>query len=143
MGNRGNIEICQPIEGKESGEVTLYLYTHWTGDTVCETLAKALDDNRGRWNTPDYMTRIIFNELQGDDRSSRGFGIAAWPAADAQYPTPQLYWTTRTTKFETQTADEPMVWYETDIMTADEFIEKFLPANKGLLDTQEIPVVTG
>ena len=125
MGCRGNIEIIQPKVGAESGEASIFFYTHWIGDMVCEVLADGLDKGRSRWNDPDYLTRIIFNELQGDNRDLTGFGIGISGAGDAEFPVPTLYWTTRITKIGVQVADEPHVMYEADIFTADEFITKF------------------
>lgn len=124
MGDRGNIHINQPLVGHESGEASIYLYTHWSGSIICQVLAKALNENRDAWDNPDYLTRMIFNELQGDDRSNKGFGIATYEI-DPNHPTPEVYWTTRTSKFDTQMPDKLMVWYQTDIMTGDEFVDRF------------------
>ncbi len=121
MGDRGNIEIAQPCAGLEGGETSIFLYTHWRGSEVCQILATALDKGRARWTDPSYMTRIIFNELQGDDRSNSSFGISI-DEIDPEHQTPQLYWTTLNSKFGTQTPDQPMVWYGTEFYTADEFI---------------------
>jgi len=122
MGDRGNIQINQPLVGQVSGESDIYFYTHWRGSEICQVLAKALDDNRDAWNNPDYLSRMIFNELQGDDRSNKGFGIGTCEI-DPEHPTPEVYWTTRTSKFGTQMADELMVQYNGDLMTGDEFID--------------------
>jgi hypothetical protein len=136
MGCRGNIEICQRDPGPLSDgvlETSIFFYTHWTGDSVCQDLAQALDDGRSRWNDPDYLTRIIFNQLQGDNRDLTGFGIGLRAAADAEFPIPKLYWTTITGKFAME-PDKPMVEYETDVYTANEFIEAFLPAVEQALE---------
>lgn len=124
MGDRGNIHINQPLAGQASGESSIYFYTHWRGSEICQVLAKALDDNRGAWDNPDYLARMIFNELQGDDRSDKGFGIATYEI-DPEYPTPEVYWTTRTSKFGTQMPQWLMVDYNGEIMTGDEFVDRF------------------
>ena len=124
MGDRGNIQIQQPLVGEASGEASIFFYTHWRGSEICQVLAKALDDNRDAWNNPDYLTRMIFNELQGDDRSNKGFGISV-SEIDPEYPTPEVYWTTRYSKFGTQMPDEPMVQYNGEITTGDEFVDRF------------------
>jgi|TARA_R110002020_G_scaffold155677_3_gene336890 hypothetical protein len=143
MGDRGNIEIAQPCTGLERGETSIFLYTHWRGSELCKILATALDKGRDRWADPAYMTRIIFNELQGDDRSNTGFGISI-EEVDPEYPTPQLFWTTRTTKFGTPAPEHPQVWHGTEFYTADEFILHFLAPRDDYYDlepTLEIPVI--
>ena len=134
MGCRGNIEIIHPKLGVDSGEVSIFLYTHWGGETVCQDLAQALDDGRSRWSDPDYLTRIIFNQLQGDNRDLTGFGIGIHPAGDAEFPVPALYWTTREGRFGQEPTEEPLVMYEDDILTADEFIDRFLPPAVQVID---------
>lgn len=129
MGDRGNIQINQPIAGQASGEASIFFYTHWRGSEICQILAKALDDNRDAWDNPDYLSRMIFNELQGDDRSNKGFGIAAYEI-DPNHPTPEVYWTTRTSKFGTQMPVDLMVDYNGDIMTGDEFVDRFTKPNR-------------
>lgn len=126
MGDRGNIQISQPLVGEATGEASVFFYTHWRGSEVCQVLAKALDDNRETWGDPDYLARIIFNELQGDDRSNKGFGIGTCEI-DPEHPTPEVYWTTRTSRFDTQIPNELMVQYNGDMMTGDEFVNLKLP----------------
>jgi hypothetical protein len=126
MGDRGNIQISQPLVGTATGEASVFFYTHWRGSEVCQVLAKALDDNRETWGDPDYLARIIFNELQGDDRSNKGFGIGTCEI-DPEHPTPEVYWTTRTSRFDTQIPNELMVQYNGDMMTGDEFVNLKLP----------------
>jgi len=143
MGCRGNIEISQPKFGFGEGDVSIFLYTHWGGDEVCESLARGLEAGRSRWTDPDYLTRIIFNELQGDDRRTTGFGIGI-QQMDNEFEMPNLYWTTRDGKFGS-VPDEPFVMYEGSIFTAEEFMLKFLPEvatpNSALEDTQELETI--
>lgn len=145
MGNRGSIEICQPHHF-ENKEQSLFLYTHWRGNEVCKVLATALDLGRSRWHDPSYLTRIIFNELQGDDRGTTSFGITLYEPGDNEYPVPMIYWTTRTNKQDYILPEEPMVALGTDIYTADEFILKFLAPSILLEEhedpTEEMPIVT-
>ncbi len=145
MGCRGNIEIIQPKLGHTSGEVSIYLYTHWGGEELCQDLARGLDKGQGRWLDPDYLTRIIFNEMQKDDRGTTGFGISVYPAGDAEFPTPSLFWPTTENRLGYQQPHDLMIQYKEDFYSPDEFIEKFLPAetvSPALQDTQEIPVVS-
>ena len=111
MGDRGNIEIQQ-----SSGADSVYLYTHWGGSEVDQVLAGALEKGRSRWSDPSYLTRIIFNELQGDNRDLTGFGIAVRTPDDNEHPIPRVYWDGRTSTPRVDigersfTAEEFIVW---------------------------------
>lgn len=71
MGNRANVAV-QESEGKR-----VYLYTHWQGQELPETLRRALARNQ-RWDDPQYLARIIFCEMvKGNEASDTGFGITA------------------------------------------------------------------
>ena len=82
MGDRGNIEIKQP-----GADDSLFLYTHWRGSSVCEILADALAKG-GRWSDPSYLTRIIFQEMIGDDDTTTGFGISVGSIEDNEHTVP-------------------------------------------------------
>jgi hypothetical protein len=65
MGDRGNIKI---------GGV--YLYTHWGGSEIKQTLQKALK-KKWRWDDESYLARIIFCEMiRGEESGETGFGIS-------------------------------------------------------------------
>jgi len=71
MGDRAQI-ISAEDEDSE-----IYLYTHWGGEHVPQTLAAALDRGRSKWNDPAYLNRIIFCEMIKDDVDGEtGFGIS-------------------------------------------------------------------
>lgn len=54
----------------------VYLYSHWTGYDMPETLRVALA-RKQRWDDPAYLTRIIFNTMTlGDEKGETGFGIS-------------------------------------------------------------------
>jgi len=74
MGDRGNIIVRSTSYNSEKPS-DIYLYTHSKGSYIKDVLKAALL-RRERWDDPAYLTRIIFNELQGDDRGSIGFGIS-------------------------------------------------------------------
>ena len=120
MGDRGNIAIQQP-----GATDTLFLYTHWGGSEVAGDLAAALFRGQ-RWDDPSYLTRIIFNELQGDNREETGFGICVGHPDDNEYEIPVLRWV------EAGTPNRPRqrlrIDYRDRTYTADEFIVEFLPA---------------
>ena len=71
MGDRGNVKIIQ------WGEKPVYLYTHWGGSELIETVKTALK-RKQRWGDGPYLTRIIFCEMvKGYEEDERGFGISA------------------------------------------------------------------
>ncbi len=69
MGDRANVKVVD-------GDSTLFLYTHWGASDLPETLQTALA-RRQRWNDGAYLTRIIFQEMVGDDTGETGFGISS------------------------------------------------------------------
>lgn len=94
MGDRANIRIKQLFPPTPEGEEPqfVYLYTHWGGTELPQTLAKALDSKAGRsrWDDESYLARIIFchmlaegNGLNTDDVT--GFGISCSPP-DNEHP---------------------------------------------------------
>ncbi len=86
MGDRGNIEIKQP-----HAEDSVFLYAHWRGCQIKGILADALAKG-GRWSDPSYLTRIIFQEMIGDDNSTTSFGISVGSPDDNEYPIPLVHW---------------------------------------------------
>jgi hypothetical protein len=73
MGDRGNI-----IMNMEDGN-KIYLYTHWGGHGLKDTLKSALERGRDRWNDEQYLSRIIFNEMtKGREMDLTGYGISTY-----------------------------------------------------------------
>ncbi len=81
MGDRANIVVRQ---NRWEESPPIYLYTHWCGHGLWETLQTALA-KRWRWDDQAYLTRVIFNEMQSDDRGETGYGISTEPP-DNSYP---------------------------------------------------------
>lgn len=53
----------------------VYLYTHFKGEKINEIVRNSLS-KKWRWNDPEYLARIIFEEMIGDDRGTEtGYGI--------------------------------------------------------------------
>lgn len=74
MGNRAEIYVH---EGDVPG---VYLYTHWEGDSLPQTLQRGLTSRnaRNRWNDAPYLARILFEELiRGHEGQETGYGISA------------------------------------------------------------------
>ncbi len=128
MGDRRNIIV-------EFNDVnSVALYTHWSGSSMKETLARALDRGRGRWDDPTYLTRIIFSQMIADDNESdvieplmseTGFGIEPFTTGFPDYceaaPGYDLLvrWSEKTVQGD-DGGTEKMYGFE-------DFIEKFLP----------------
>lgn len=72
MGDRGNVEMVYG-EGQ-----SIFFYTHWQGTELPQTVAKALEKGRTRWDDESYLARIIFQEIIGNDDDVTGFGIAPY-----------------------------------------------------------------
>lgn len=73
MGDRANVYIH---EGVRPG---VYLYTHWAGTELPALVENALQVPRAqsRNNDGPYLTRILIEEIIGDDRGSEtGWGVS-------------------------------------------------------------------
>lgn len=80
MGDRANVVVV------DNGE-RVYLYTHWSGHDLPDTVRRALVRGEGRWTDAPYLTRIIFCEMIGKDggEGTTGFGIST-RIGDNEYP---------------------------------------------------------
>lgn len=116
MGDRGNIRIRQPHATDD-----LYLYTHWTGYRICQTLADGLRKctEAGRLTDPAYATRIIFDTLTGLDGDVIGFGISVGSPCDNEYEIPYLRWSD-------DFGQPPLVTYNGNTYEVADFIERAL-----------------
>ena len=78
MGDRANIAI-------EQGDGTrVWLYSHWGGTEMPETLQAALR-LRERWDDRTYFARIVFQTMLGGNTGTTGFGIST-RLTDNEYP---------------------------------------------------------
>ena len=92
MGDRGNIQI----KDRWSKHDGVYLYSHWGGSELPQTLARALDSPQGRggWTDSSYLTRVIFCQMLADGRygdkdvlaGETGYGIGD-REMDPEHPT--------------------------------------------------------
>jgi len=65
----------------------VYLYTHWGADTVFDDVKQAITSpqGKGRADDPEYLARIIFEVLVGDERGTEtGFGIGTSKHGDIE-----------------------------------------------------------
>ena len=75
MGDRGNIFITKN-ESTLDGDLGIYLYTHWNGYRIKQTLQTALKRQQ-RWDDEAYLNRIIFCEMvKGFEEAETGYGIS-------------------------------------------------------------------
>jgi hypothetical protein len=74
MGDRGNILVIE----NEIKEVGVFLYSHWDGSELPQTLQTTLK-RRSHWDDPQYLARIIFNEMTAEEDAAgdTGYGISA------------------------------------------------------------------
>ena len=73
MGDRGQVHI------KDEG---VWLYTHWEATELLDNVKRALS-KRWRWNDPEYLARIIFDEMVGGYHGEEtGFGISTSEHSD-------------------------------------------------------------
>jgi len=98
MGERGQIFI------KDTG---VYLYTHWGGYELKETLQKALAKN-WRWGDEEYLARVIFSVMIEDEvNEETGYGIGTQIHGDLNHP---LLIVDVNEKTITEDTEEPKTW---------------------------------
>ena len=70
MGSRAQVKIIN------HDDPALYLYTHWQADALPELVKTALA-RKERWDDPEYLARIIFDEMtKGRQGEETGYGIS-------------------------------------------------------------------
>jgi hypothetical protein len=80
MGDRGNIVIRSEWPEDLGDKEAVFLYGHWSGSELPETLRAALDtpQARDRWTDAPYLARIIFDQMVGESQgSATGYGISS------------------------------------------------------------------
>jgi len=66
----------------------VYLYQHWDGDGLLDTVVNAVQSPAGRvrQDDPEYLARIIFCAMVKEDvEGETGYGIGTHPRSDIQY----------------------------------------------------------
>ena len=75
MGDRANIQVT----GHADRDV-VYLYTHWGGTELPETVQRGLERGKERWDDSQYLARILFCQFLMDYSEGvdglTGFGIS-------------------------------------------------------------------
>ena len=76
MGDRANIVIRERWPADLGDSEAVFLYTHWEGTELPETLRRGLSAARGRWDDAPYLARILFQTMVGDNEGQTGFSIS-------------------------------------------------------------------
>lgn len=80
MGCRAQVKMISKSE-----KCPIFLYTHWGGSAIFDVIKIAIR-KQWRWNDFEYLTRIIFEEMIGEQRGSEtGFGIGTSEHGDIEY----------------------------------------------------------
>jgi len=79
MGARTNFEL-------KDSQGSVWLYSHWGGETKRTDLANALAKAEPRWNDITYGMRIVVSQLIGSEWDSEtGYGISSYEAGEEGY----------------------------------------------------------
>lgn len=82
MGDRSNVVIETKFNEENSSRV--YLYSHWAGTSVLESVLHGLRSNRV--DDPPYLARIIFDHMiRNDHGGETGYGISSY-ITDNEHP---------------------------------------------------------
>lgn len=124
MGDRATFVIEQSEDTEP-----IFIYGHWAGDGMMDTLAKALDHAKVRieMGDPWYATRMIFGfMIQDDPLGEYGWGLST-TFLDSDHSVPVVNLSNKTVRLIPHTWDttfyrgaEPKF-----VMTIDQFIQKF------------------
>lgn len=121
MGDRANIVVVnrRPVTRSDGKPLMVYLYSHWGGSELPEVLRLALA-RRLRWDDDQYLARIIFDQMVGDQHGEEAnFGISA-ALMDNSYPVLVVDCQTQTVGFAKE-GEEPEC---SKIWTFEEYIAK-------------------
>ena len=106
MGDRANVKVVE-------GNSKVFLYTHWRGSELPKILQQALS-YKERWTDNQYLARIIFQEMLGDDTGTMGFGISS-TVGDGE----DRVLTVNVDKQEVSVANPKITWSFEEYLSAD------------------------
>ena len=99
MGARTNFEL-------KDSKGSVWLYSHWGGDSKMEDLANALEKAEPRWDDITYGMRIVVSQLIGNAWDSEtGFGISSYEAGEESYEPVCVDFTNKTVSSDTFNLD--------------------------------------
>ena len=121
MGDRATFVFEQ-----ENGD-HIYLYGHWAGYEMMDTLATAIEAARPRWTDETYATRIAISNIIGNEwNEETGWGISTY-FCDSEHSVPIVNWKDQSVRLYSHSWDKPMNLNSTPkfAMGLDEFVNKF------------------
>ena len=91
MGDRANFGF------RDSKEDIVFLYGHWAGYKMLETLANAVKTAEPRWTDESYATRICVSRIVGEDWTQEtGWGLSVNRILDNEHKVPVIDWAEQT-----------------------------------------------
>jgi hypothetical protein len=94
MGARTNFEL-------KDSKGSVWLYSHWGGDTKANDLAYALEKAEPRWDDHSYGMRIVISQLIGNQWDGEtGYGISSWESGEEEYVPISVDFTTKTVNYQ-------------------------------------------
>ena len=67
-------------------DTKVYLYQHWSGNRLLDTVVESMKKCSDRWDDPEYLTRIIFCDMVRYDLDGHtGYGIGNSQHGDIEY----------------------------------------------------------
>jgi len=71
---------------KTNGD-TIYLYSHWGGESKFDDLKRAISHANGRWDDVSYANRIAISQIVGESwKHSTGYGLSVNSILETEYP---------------------------------------------------------
>ncbi len=121
MGDRANFGL------KQSDGNTIFLYSHWGGEGMMNTLAEALASARPRWSDEGYATRIIISQIIGNDwKEETGYGLYVNEIPDNEHSIPVVDFVSQTVSLYEASWTIPFVQENPKFtMGFEAFINKF------------------
>lgn len=117
MGARTQWEIRTDADGP-----SIYLYSHWGGDSKWDDTVRALEAARPRWSDPSYGARIFISQIVGTQWDlETGFGITA--GEEGQAPFEESYFSAVIDFSSKLVTFGSMQWTFEEFLTADEETE--------------------
>jgi hypothetical protein len=94
MGSRTNFEIKD-----ERGSV--WLYSHWGGDSKAQDLANAIAMAKPRWDDTPYGVRIVVSQLIGKNWDSEtGYGLSTYESGEESYDPVSVDFTSKIVSYQ-------------------------------------------
>lgn len=94
MGARTNFEL-------KDSKGSVWLYSHWGGDTKAQDFADALAEAMPRWSDTTYAMRIVVSQLIGKDWDSEtGYGLSSYESGEEGYESLSIEFHNKIVKYD-------------------------------------------